>query len=194
MLPFTFRAADAPLQGSFALDTSATWGTATGSGGTSAEDRYGVLYSPSQIVSGTFNGISFSGQATLYTFDQPTYYSNGVEALAQDYWILRGSQITSPSFSGKSINVLTLAFYYSPRADVHMSLTPPPQPEGSCCGTGWAVGFSDGTYASGGGLMALAVASPAPEPETYVMMLLGMITVVGLAIRRRPRSAALRRD
>jgi PEP-CTERM motif len=178
------------LEGTFNLDPLAAWNlqasTACSSSGLGCFPLInGVLSSPLQTISGTVDGYSFSGLATLYVQDVPL--TNGsLDLGVPDYWIIR-SNITSPVIDGRSLAHLTIWVYTSLAGPCGLSvdtisLMAPTvgQAPGACPAVQYGAFFNDLSGISG----ELTSLVPVPEPSTYALMLAGL-GAVGLAVRRR---------
>jgi hypothetical protein len=141
--------------------------------------------SPLSTIAGTFNGIAFTGFASLQIVNGPL---DSDTPFGQ--WIVR-SNIASPDGSLLNLNL----FMNSTPGIVAISLTPPTP----CCFVGpgsdifnrsYAMVFSDGTFASG--VLSLTV----PEPPTGLLVAIAgtLLAFVMRQARRSSHAALIRRS
>jgi hypothetical protein len=115
--------------------------------------------SPLDTITGTFNGIAFTGTARLIILNLPLFNDTPF-----GQWIVR-SDITSADASLVHLNMLINAS----TGTVPISLTPPaPCCNHSCdiCDHSYAIVFADGTFASG------VLSLPVPELPTGLLVAL----------------------
>lgn len=160
--------------------------------GPDGEATLSIYTSALQYLSGTFGDWTFQGIAEVYVLDGPSFWSNGQENMAQDYWIVR-APVSGPPVNGLNPTHLNLFYYSLPGAFVGSDVFPHVHPLESL--NDWdhqfTLSFNDAdgpAEFAGGRILDLEIpsASPVPEPTVASLCLMGF-AVFALQKQRRRR-------
>ena len=136
-----------------------------------------IQTSPAEVFVDSFDFAALSSTAdvvfTLFNVSRPAQF------FVADIAATGGSGIASFSFFPKDGPLSPVSFHTSIAANTPFTLT--------VFGSGVPVG--DAPFATGSLTYGVAVVATVPEPETYALMLLGLIGVGGMA-RRQQRVAS----
>ena len=133
--------------------------------------------SSAEIITDTFDFAALTSDAdvvfALFNVIRPAQF------FVADIAVTNGSRIASFSFFPEDGPLSPVSFHTSIAANTPFTLT--------VFGSGVPVG--DAPFATGSLTYGVAVVATVPEPETYALMLLGLIGVGGMA-RRQQRAAS----
>src|ERR1700752_1033403 len=112
------------LSGTFWLDDAVAFDITT----TPGISEFGELKSPTNVITGVYDGVAFSGVVTLHV-------SNYIASTTvDDFWIVRaqispvqtpGSGSLSPSLGERTVTKLNLFIYLRTSKQVEISIVPP---------------------------------------------------------------------